>query len=208
MIRRIVRGVTLAFAVPMTLAGCSDLFGPDAERVEDGELTIIAVDPEAPPLTALQVSLWAVKGEERSVEIRYAYADGSGNGKCLRFIVPGDALDRDAEGNAIAPGDSVQIVIRVENPDLYLFEFDPGGLNFDPDHPARLEVRYRWASLDLDGDGVAGDPDDFEIRSRFGLWKQEHAGDSWEQIGSRRDENQQELYADIDGFTRYALAAD
>lgn len=207
MIRRCVRPFVPALALLLATAGCSEIFGPSTTVVKDGGLTIISVAPDAPPLEALTVSFWAKRGEDREVEIRYVYASGT-TGKCLRFVVPANALLRRPDGRRVQEGDSVQITIRVDDPDLFLFEFDPGGVRFDPSRPARLEVRYTYASLDLNGNGIVGDPEDFEIRSRFGLWKQERAGDAWHQIGSSRDEARRELQADITGFTRYALAAD
>ena len=57
-------------------------------------------------------------------------------------------------------------------------------------------------------DVAAVGADDAAIRSRFGLWKQERLGAGWQEVPSTRDENSNELHADIRGFTRYALAAD
>lgn len=197
----------IAVAVSLVLSsGCSEIFSPGIEQVAPDGLTVIRVDPEAPPLVDTEVSFWAVAGEVREVQILYGYANGT-VGKCLRFIVPAGALHRLPGGRIAQPGDSVQIAIRVVDPKLFLFEFDPAGLIFAPGHPARLEVRYRWATADLNGDGAV-DQADAAIRSRFGLWKQERAGEPWQKVGSRRDEAVQELYADIRGFTRYALASD
>ncbi|HUE96821.1 MAG TPA: hypothetical protein VMN39_09180 [Longimicrobiaceae bacterium] len=203
----LVRCCTPAIALLLTLSGCSEIFGPGTTTVPDGELTIIAVRSDAPALEALEVSFWAKKGEDREVQIRYEYANGT-TAKCLRFIVPSDALSRAPNGRHLVTGDSVEIKIQVLDPHLFLFEFNPGRLQFDPKNPARMEVRYTYASLDLNGNGIEGDPEDLAIRERFGLWKQERPGGIWARIGSRRDEDRMELYADINGFTRYALAAD
>lgn len=197
---------TFAVAGLLSLAGCSEVFSPPDLQVEDGRLTIIRVDPDAPPLDQLEVHLWAVEGERSEAQIVYLYPNGT-TGKCLRFVVPEDALLRHPGGRAAVPGDSVRITIRVVDPTLYLFEFDPGGLTFDPERPARLEIRYRWAAADLSGDGVVNERDD-EIRAAFGLWRQERPGEPWIEAGGSRDEEELELHADILGFTRYALASD
>ena len=186
--------------------GCSELFGPDEPTVEDGDLTIIPVAPNAPPLTATEVSFWAVKGEHREVQIQYRYPNG-GLGKCLRFVVPSNALLRHPDRRLVASGDSVQITVKVIDPELFLFEFSPNRLEFDPNQPARLEIRYQLAAQDLDRDGDV-DADDAAIRSRFKLWKQERVGQGWQEVRSTRDDNTNEIQADITGFTRYALAAD
>lgn len=205
MTRSFVRALLVALTL-FPVAGCSDLFGPGGSTVEDGDLTIISVAADAPPLTATEVSFWAVKGQDREVQIQYRYPNGS-LAKCLRFVVPADALLRKPDRTLVARGDSVQITIKVVDPQLFLFEFSPRLLQFDRDDPARLEIRYQWTSADLDGDGDV-DADDAAIRSRFGLWRQERLGEGWQEVPSTRDENSNELHADITGFTRYALAAD
>ena len=115
MTRSLVRtSLVLLTLIPM--AGCSELFGPDDRLVEDGELTIIPVASDAPPLNATEVSFWAVKGEHREVQIQYRYPDGS-LGKCLRFVVPSNALLRHPNRQLVAAGDSVEITVKVVDPD-------------------------------------------------------------------------------------------
>jgi hypothetical protein len=81
------------------------------------------------------------------------------------------------------------------------FEFQPAGLQFA--EPAELRVNYQFAHPDLNGDGEVNDDDeDFE----FGWWRQEMPGQKWEPVGSVRVRNLTEVRAEIDGFTRYALA--
>lgn len=204
--RRILHTILL-LPVLLGLASCEGLLSPESSpSVSDDELTIVRVDPDAPPLSATEVSFWAVRGEERAVEIRYAAAGGY-NGKCLRFVVPAESLLRDSEGRMISPGDSIRITVRVEDPNLYLFEFDPGGVRFNPAHPARLEIRYSWIAEDANGDGVV-DERDRAIADGFGIWRQERRGEPWARIPSRRLYEIQEIHADITGFTRYAMAQD
>ena len=62
---------------------------------------------------------------------------------------------------------------------------------------------YQFAHPDFNGDGEVDDDDeDFE----FGWWRQEMPGQHWERIGSVRVHDLTEVRAEIDGFTRYALA--
>jgi hypothetical protein len=188
-------------------AGCDSVFAPRNDLVlEESAIDVVEVAPDAPPLQNTTVKFWAVRGESREVEIRYAAAPGY-NGKCLRFVVPADALLRDANGKVIQPGDSVEITIRVIDPSQFLFEFDPAGIRFDPAHPAKLEIRHRWAVADLNGDGSVDDADQAVARA-LSIWRQERVGDDWVKIPSERLDDLQEVHADITGFTRYALASD
>lgn len=183
------------------LASCRDLTAPAQEQVVDeSELTFVRVDPEAPPLDALEVSFWAVRGEERQVQITYD-AGLYGNGKCLLFRVPEDAVPL-----GVAPGDSVRVTIRVVDAAEFRFEFQPQGLQFDPEHPARLEIRYRWADPDFDGDGDV-DPRDLLLSETFSLWKMTGA-QTWERVSADRRRDVMEIHAPIVGFTQYALATD
>lgn len=201
MTQRFIRGSGTIVLV-LALAGCSELFAPRAEvQVPDGELNIVRVAEDTPPLTSTAVSFYAVRGERREVEMSYEVGPGY-SGKCLLFVVPADALLRDAVGNEVAMGDSVLIEIEIPNPDLFLFRFSPAGLRFDPMIPAQIEIRYAWA--DVNGDGRADELD----ASKLALYKQERPGQAWEKIPSVQRGDVQEIRATINGFTIYALASD
>jgi hypothetical protein len=185
----------------VVLASCRDLTAPIQQQVADeSELTFVRVDPAAPPLESLEVSFWAVHGEERQVQITYD-AGTYGNGKCLLFRVPADAVPI-----GVAPGDSVRVTIRVMDAAEFRFEFEPEGLQFDPAHPARVEIRYRWADPDFDRDGDV-DPRDLLLSETFGLWKLT-GGQTWERVAADRRRDVLEIHAPIVGFTQYALATD
>jgi hypothetical protein len=199
------RALLVLFLV-LPAAGCGDfLVPPPALSRADAEITIVRVAANAPPLTATEVSFWAVRGQDREVEIRYE--NGGYSGKCMRFVVPAQAPLRHANGAPVQVGDSVLVTVRVLDPRLFLFEFDPGGLIFDPAHPARLEIRYRWLAEDTNGDGVV-DQRDEQLARNFGLWRQEKVGAAWSPIPALRLGAEMEIHADITGFTRYALASD
>ncbi|HEX6925747.1 MAG TPA: hypothetical protein VF167_09955 [Longimicrobiaceae bacterium] len=198
----------LRFALPvvlaptLALAGCRDLtISTEPDVVDESELIFVKVDPEAPPLVAKEVSFWAVQGETRQVQISYE-TGVYGNGKCLLFRVPADAVML-----GVAPGDSVQITIRVLDESEFRFEFLPAGLQFDPEHPAEVEIRYRWADPDIDGDGDV-DPRDQLLAETFTLWKNT-GGSEWARVaGSHRDRDLIEVRGPVVGFTQYALATD
>lgn len=172
--------------------------------VPGDRLVFIRAAADAPHLAATEVAFWAVKGDNREVEIRYVPLPGQSSGeRCLRFRVDGDALLRRPDGSLIREGDSVRITIRVVDYQQFNFEFSPAGLRFDPRRPAELRVSYRFADRDFNADGVVdGRDEDFE----FGFWRQERAGLPWTRTGSARIHDLEEVRAELDGFTRYALA--
>ena len=81
------------------------------------------------------------------------------------------------------------------DPDRFLVEFNPSGLQFNPDRPARLEMHYAEA-----------DGEDLERETEIELWRQESPGEPWELVASVRLEEFDEIEAQLFGFTRYALA--
>ena len=200
----------LFFVVPLLLAAtsCDSLFSPEqATGVENNRLTVVRVDPDAPPLEQASVTFWLVRGQPTEVEIRYLLQDGY-DGKCLRLVIPAEAPLRHADGRMIAAGDSVQVTVRVIDPALFLFEIDPAGVQLNPAHPARLEIRYRWIAQDTDGDGLVNERDN-ALSNRFRLWAQDPESQLWSAVPSAaRFSDIQEIHAPITTFTRYALASD
>lgn len=193
----------IALLTTLTLASCRELTtSAEPQIVDESSLTFVKVDPAAPPLTSQEVTFWAVQGETREVQISYDAGD-YGNGKCLLFRVPADAVML-----GVAPGDSVRITIRVMDSSEFRFEFLPTDLEFDPEHPAELEIRYRWADPDYDGDGDV-DPRDLLLSETFGLWQETASGNAWARVdGTQRNRELFEIHAPIVGFTQYALATD
>lgn len=180
-------------ALLLTAAGCDEVSAP-AEAVDESDLTFVEVVPGAPAVDTTEVTFWASPTEDREVQIRYT-SEGY-DGKCMRFLVPAGAL----QGS-----DSVKITIRLVDERLFNFQFEPAGLEFDPDTPAQLEVRYKWANPDLNGDGQY-DQIDEQMANDFGFWRQERPGDRWMKVETRRSEEKLEASTPISGFTRYALA--
>jgi hypothetical protein len=192
--KRLFRLVLLAL-LPAALAACEDPSG-DNGAVSGRDLVFLRPAPDAPPLAFTEVSFVAVAGEDEEIRIDYANGD-----ECLRFRLDDDALTRRPNGTAMNEGDTITIRIRVVDNGYFNFEFQPAGLQFA--EPAELRVNYQFAHPDLNGDGEVNDDDeDFE----FGWWRQEMPGQKWEPVGSVRVRNLTEVRAEIDGFTRYALA--
>jgi hypothetical protein len=181
------------------LAACSD---PAGARVVDGDrLLFVRQSPTAPALeNGGQVAFWAKYGED--YDIRLPYVNGH---DCLRFRLDDETLRSWPDGRRFQPGDSVRITIRLVDPDLYNFEFQPAGLRFNPDRPAELRVSYAYSDPDLDGDGDVDDRDRLEFDD-VGFWRQETDGAPWTEIGTARLDATDEMRAELEGFTKYAMA--
>lgn len=198
------RFAALFAAMTAFSGGCDNPSTPVV--LDEEELIFIQAEAGAPPLETMQRSFWAVSGENSEAEIRYepipGYGDPEGE-ECLTFKVPGNALLRRPDGTRIQRGDSVLITITVVDPDRFHFEFQPSGLRFDPDHPAELRVDYKWADDDYNGDGEEDEDDE---NFDFGWWRQENPGEPWRRVGSVRLHDLNEVRAEVEGFTGYALA--
>jgi hypothetical protein len=109
------------------------------------------------------------------------------------------------DGTPFAEGDSILITIRVVDPAQMLFELEPSGLTFSPDVPAELKIHYDQTGGDLDDDGDV-DVDDDAIESTMAIWRQESPGDPFVRVGTAVVEDLEEAEAELQGFSRYALA--
>jgi hypothetical protein len=184
------------------LLSCSDTSGPSG--VPDAQLHIVQQDTLAPPLDSTVARLWAKVGEGREVRIGYQPPADTGE-DVLRFEVPGDGLLRKPDGSAFQPGDSILITVTLIDPTRFLFQFEPAGLQFNPNSPARLKTHYLQANHDFDGDGVI-DAADTAIEHALDLWRRETPAAPWFKVGSVKFEELDEIDANILSFTEYAIA--
>ncbi len=184
------------------LVSCSDSSGPSG--VPDAQLHIVREDTTAPALDSTVARFWAKVGEGREIRIGYKPPADTGE-DFLRFEVPGDALLRKPDGSAFQPGDSIQITLTIVDPTQFLVRFEPAGLQFNPNQPARLKFRYLYANHDFDGDGVI-DSVDAAIEHALDLWRRETPTAPWFRAGSVKFEALDEIDANILSFTEYAIA--
>jgi hypothetical protein len=190
-------------------AACSDSNGTDDD---DGvkppsELTILRLSGTSPPLFNPVESFYAVRGDNREVRIFFQEDDDDNEAgdEYLRLRVDAEALLAYPDGTEFVEGDSVLITVRVVDPARLLFEFEPAGLVFSPDRPAELKIHYDKADDDLDEDGdVDGEDDDLELT--IAIWRQETVGDPFVRLGSLLIDDLEEIDAELEGFSRYALA--
>lgn len=169
-----------------------------------GDLTILQLAENTPPLVADSVGFYAVYDQDREVRI-----DIAPDVDYLKFKVEKFSLLRRPDGSLFGPGDSVFISVKVINPDELLFEFSPAGLSFNPAIPAELSIDYDSAGFtipgDYDGDGD-DDAIDAEIESDLAVWMQEAPGELFTRLTGFIEFELDEVEVKITSFTRYALA--
>jgi hypothetical protein len=193
-------GVLLAAA----LVACGDNTGPGGRP--DVELHFVLQDSLAAPLVSYQASVWAKVGDGRELHLNYQGATPADTGEeFVRFEIPGDGLLRKPDGAAFQTGDSILITLTVVDSTRFLFQFEPAGLVFNPEHPARMKVRYLEANHDFDDDGDLDAADD-AIERVLDLWRRESPGALWFRIGSVKFEHLDELDANILMVSEYAVA--
>jgi hypothetical protein len=188
------------------LGACSDSTNPGDTSKPPGQLTVVRLAPTSLPLFNSPDSFYAVKGQDRELQIDFQDpATGGAGEEFLRLRVrPGSLLSR-PDGTPFAAGDSVLITIRIVDPAKILFEMEPSGLRFDPAEPAELKIHYDHADHDFNEDGTVN-VFDAQIKSQLAIWQQELLTDPFVRLGSVNVEDLEEINADILGFTRYAIA--
>ena len=196
---RLIAGFTAA-----VLLACGDNTGPGGRP--DAELHFVRQDALAPPLVSNQASVWAKVGDGRELHLNYQGATPADTGEeFIRFEIPGDGLLRKPDGSAFQVGDSILITVTVLDSAQFVFQFEPSGLVFNPEHPARLKVRYFDANHDFDDDGDLDAADD-AIEHVLDMWRREAPGTLWFRVGSVKFEELDELDANILMFSEYAVA--
>jgi hypothetical protein len=198
------RSMTTLLAVGLGLAACGDPAGPELEEKPEDQLVIVRFDTARFQTAQRSGSFWAVRGEERRLELRYADSSGPGGPEFLEFRVRDESLLRRPDGTAFQEGDSILITVNVDPGGRFVFDFQPSGLEFNPLEPAELEVNTELADQDLNGDGVVNEADD-RIKQGLSIWKQEASGAPWLQLQSLRI-REHEVRADVTGFTGFACA--
>jgi hypothetical protein len=159
----------------------------------------------SPPVFNPVESFWVTKGEGSETKIYFQDSVGGRGAEYLRLRIEDVSLQALPDGTPIAIGDSVLITIRSVDPTLILFELEPGGLTFNPQKPAELELRYKQADDDFNEDGVVDQKDD-DIEDVLAIWRQENPGEAFVELSSFTIESFEEIEADLLGFSRYAIA--
>ena len=188
-------GTAAALAMSLAVSGCDNSSEAEPDTVPESRLEFVPRRTAAPPLETMDTSFWAVKGQDRRLEIRYQGQGGPGTGKeFLELNIEEQTLLRRPDGTPFAEGDSIEIRVIVD-PGLFLASFEPSGLAFNPNEPAKLELDYDEAEAEF-----------LAREQEFDLWRQEQAGEPWERLGTLQIEELDEIEVLLTGFTRYALA--
>lgn len=140
--------------------------GPDGALLASGHSGL--------SLDQYTATFWAVRGQQRSVQINYLSSTGDTSSPFLRLAgldpayVPG-------RGD-LAPGDSVLITVTIDPIDIKV-SLEPTGLLFGD--PTQLEISYSGAGGDLNGDGAVDDADAFIEGQLLGISYREDADQAW-----------------------------
>ncbi len=196
---------TLLSAVCALTLGCSDSSGPDDGSRPPSELNVLRLSEASPPLYNAEASFWAVRGQDRETRIFFQDDVGGAGEEYLRLRIDAPTLLTYPDGTPFAVNDSVLVTVRVVDPAQLLFELEPSGLRFNPEVPAELKIHYDHADDDLDDDGDVDEVDD-SLELQLSIWRQESPGDPFVRIGSAVVEDLEEVEAELEGFSRYALA--
>lgn len=225
--RRLAALAALLVAAAVALHGCeADLgVGPDGGSDEDdppqqapsSELTFLRQASTAPDLLLgdsdgdgfRDTTIVATRGEDTELEIFYEDPDDGGPGdRFLEFELEEESLASYPDdhprkaGEQFQPGDTVHIEIQVRG-DTLAAKFLPSGLQFDPDEPAELEIRWTNADPDVDDDG---DDDLEDQEDQLDLWRQEEPGEDWIRSGDFKDVERDRIRGLLESFTVYSLA--
>jgi hypothetical protein len=193
-----------ASCILLVAQACSDTSAPEQIKPPT-ELQIIRLPQGHPRLYSDTVSFLAVKGQGAEGAIFFEDQEGQPEDEYLRLKLDGQSLKARPDGTPMVDGDTVRITLRVVDSDSILFQFEPSGLAFDPDHPAELQIHYSRCEGDFNDDGHVND-EDTTILDQLAIWRQPLLTDPYTRLVSVRVDEDSEMKAELTGFSRYAIA--
>jgi hypothetical protein len=217
--------ISLALAVALFAAGCSDTVGSHPTAV--GQALAVAPHilqwPGTPQFSAVGApagrgsgailrptglslaqysgTFWAVRGVQRSVQINYLSAAGDTSFPFLRLAIT-DPVYVPGRGE-LAPGDSVLITVGVDTTQIKV-SLEPTGLVFG--EPAQLQISYGGAAGDLNGDGVVDSADSYIESQLLGLWYREGSDSAWTPIPAVQSLSEKSFTSGLLHFCEYAVS--
>jgi len=153
------------------------------------------------------VSFWAVRGEQRALDIYYDDIDTTSydvnDGKFLRLeITDPVAL---ADGSTVAVGDSVLITVTVDA-GLLLAEFQPSGIQFSSSSPTELWMWYKGTDDDYDDDADIDSDDSYIQNNLLSVYVQEDPNNPWSSLSTQHQLTDRLFYGVLEHFSGYAIS--
>jgi hypothetical protein len=147
------------------------------------------------------VTFWAVRGEERSVQVNYLSSTGDTSAPFLQLTIVDPVYVPDR--GDIAAGDSVLITVTIDPTNIKV-SLEPTGMQFGD--PARLQIFYGGAAGDMNGDGVV-DESDAQIEAQLlGLWYREGADSAWARIPASQSVVDRSFISALRHFSEYEVS--
>jgi len=145
-------------------------------------------------------TFWAVRGQERSVQINYQ--SGSDVPQPFLRLTVVDPTSVPGLGD-LAVGDSVLISVTVDAESIKV-SLEPTGLVFGA--PALLQMWYGGAGGDLNGDGVVDGTYAYIGSVLLGMWYREEAADAWTRIPVVQAPADESVTSELQHFCEYAIS--
>jgi hypothetical protein len=202
----------IPFTLALLAAGCSDQVGPSsavpalvAQRNSGSSIPILQQSATAPALETYHVAFMAHVGQPSLVTVRYEPTAGQVVGDpFLRFEIPRNGLVAGASGIPLRRGDSIAMTLTID-PNSFSVDFQPSGVIFAANAPARLAIWYGNANLDLNGNGIL-DGNDRALVDQLAIWYQLAPSAAWFKQLSRNDPTQTLVGTELYHFSEYAVS--
>lgn len=150
-------------------------------------------------LTQYQATIWAKRGQARTLQINYAANGGTSPFMKLTISDPTYVPGR---GN-IAMGDSVLVTATVD-PNALTVSLEPHQMQFGT--ASQLELWYGGAGGDLNGDGQVNDSDSYIETQLLGMWYQADPTSPWTTIPATQSLSTKSFTAALQHFSGYSVA--
>jgi len=163
---------------------------------------------QAAPAGALSLdrysaAFWAVRGEQRSVQINYLSSTGDTTAPFLGLTTTDPAWVPGV--GDLAVGDSVLITVTIDPTNIKI-SLEPTGLLFGD--PAQLQVSYGGAGGDLNGDGLVDATDAYIESQLLGIWYREGVDSAWSKVSAAQSLSDKSFTSALPHFSEYALCWD
>jgi len=147
------------------------------------------------------VTFWAVRGQQRSVQINYLSSTGDTSAPFLRLTITDPAYVPGV--GDLAPGDSVLMTVTID-PNTIKVSLEPTGTQFGD--PAQMQIFYGGAGGDLNGDGVVDSTDAAIETKLLGMWYREGADSAWAQIPAMQSLGDKSFITALQHFSDYEVS--